>query len=150
MKALSLLQPWASLLAGGEKRVETRSWHTSHRGRIAIHASKAFRDEDRMLAIQTKAFYQSLSRLGFDNTSDLPLGSIVGVGSLVEMQPCVAIVKTLSDKELEFGNYSMGRWAWMFVDLCMFQKPIPCRGRQGLWNVPDNLLTLIEIERARS
>lgn len=39
MKALTIWQPWASLLADGEKRFETRSWATSYRGPIAIHAA---------------------------------------------------------------------------------------------------------------
>jgi activating signal cointegrator 1 len=42
MKALSLMQPWATLLICGEKTVETRSWRTSHRGLLAVHASKTF------------------------------------------------------------------------------------------------------------
>lgn len=42
MKALSLTQPWATLVAIGAKHIETRSWSSSFRGRIAIHASKGF------------------------------------------------------------------------------------------------------------
>lgn len=40
MRAISLLQPWATLVALGAKRRETRSWPTRYRGPIAIHASK--------------------------------------------------------------------------------------------------------------
>lgn len=149
MKAISLFQPWASLLAGGEKRIETRSWRTKERGRIAIHASKVI-ESDALLLCHTPIFSRSLIKLGFDVPGQLPTGAILGVAHLVEVEPAIAIVKTLSEKELEFGNYSMGRWAWMFVDLCMFEKPIPCRGKQGLWTVPDNLLVEIERQRARS
>ena len=39
MKALSLHQPWASLIAIGAKRIETRHWTTSYRGPLAIHAA---------------------------------------------------------------------------------------------------------------
>jgi hypothetical protein len=39
MQALSLWQPWASLIAIGAKTIETRSWGTRYRGRIAIHAA---------------------------------------------------------------------------------------------------------------
>ena len=41
MKALTLHQPWATLVAVGEKRIETRSWSTDYRGPLAIHAGKA-------------------------------------------------------------------------------------------------------------
>ncbi len=40
MKAITIWQPWASLLACGAKQYETRSWATSYRGPIAIHAAK--------------------------------------------------------------------------------------------------------------
>lgn len=40
MKALTLWQPWASLVALGVKTIETRSWSTSYRGPLAIHAAK--------------------------------------------------------------------------------------------------------------
>ena len=40
MKAITVWQPWASLLVSGRKRYETRSWATTYRGPIAIHAAK--------------------------------------------------------------------------------------------------------------
>jgi len=40
MKAITIWQPWASLLASGGKMYETRPWETSYRGPIAIHAAK--------------------------------------------------------------------------------------------------------------
>lgn len=42
MKALTICQPWASLIAISAKKVETRSWHTSYRGSLAIHAAKGY------------------------------------------------------------------------------------------------------------
>lgn len=40
MKAITLTQPWATLVAIGAKKIETRSWATGYRGRLAIHAAK--------------------------------------------------------------------------------------------------------------
>jgi activating signal cointegrator 1 len=42
MKAITLTQPWATLVAIGAKRIETRSWPTNYRGPLAIHAAKGF------------------------------------------------------------------------------------------------------------
>ena len=42
MKALTIWQPWASLIAGGAKQYETRSWATQYRGPIAIHAAARY------------------------------------------------------------------------------------------------------------
>ena len=39
MKALSIKQPWASLIAKGIKDVENRTWKTKFRGKVYIHAS---------------------------------------------------------------------------------------------------------------
>jgi hypothetical protein len=40
MKALSIKQPWANMIASGEKTIETRTWQTKHRGRLLIVSSK--------------------------------------------------------------------------------------------------------------
>lgn len=40
MKALTISQPFASLIASGEKWIENRIWYTSYRGPLAIHAGK--------------------------------------------------------------------------------------------------------------
>jgi hypothetical protein len=42
MKAITTLQPWASLIACGAKKIEIRSWATRYREKIAIHAGKGF------------------------------------------------------------------------------------------------------------
>ena len=42
MKAISIMQPWALLLVSGVKQYETRTWRTSHRGLLYIHASQRF------------------------------------------------------------------------------------------------------------
>jgi hypothetical protein len=48
VKALTLWQPWASLIALERKLVETRSWSTSYRGPLAIHAAKRRPDVETM------------------------------------------------------------------------------------------------------
>ena len=40
MKVLSIKEPWATLIASKQKYIETRSWKTSYRGELYIHASK--------------------------------------------------------------------------------------------------------------
>ena len=39
MKVISVLQPWASLIVMGAKKIETRSWQTKYTGELLIHAS---------------------------------------------------------------------------------------------------------------
>ena len=40
-KALSLKQPWANMIASGEKTIETRRWPTDYRGPLLIVSSKS-------------------------------------------------------------------------------------------------------------
>lgn len=40
MKAISIKEPWASMIAYGYKTIETRNWNTNYRGEILICSSK--------------------------------------------------------------------------------------------------------------
>lgn len=62
MKALSLRQPWASLLAGGAKRVETRSWRMHHRGWLLVHAAAKFVEEAELCHVEP--YRAALIRVG--------------------------------------------------------------------------------------
>ena len=126
MKALSLTQPWASLVASGAKKVETRSWSTSYRGPLAIHAAKGFPRWARDFAEKI-----GLGRL----LASLPLGAIIAVVILVDVRRTEEIAPTLSALELLYGDYSAGRWAWMLHDVKALPQPIPYKGALGLFNV---------------
>jgi activating signal cointegrator 1 len=71
VKAISLWQPWATLIALGEKKFETRSWLTNYRGQIAIHAAKRM-EPDQLEFCERPVFQQVLSKHGI-LTRDLPL-----------------------------------------------------------------------------
>ncbi|MEY2355573.1 ASCH domain-containing protein [Lysinibacillus capsici] len=68
MKAITIKQPWATLIALGEKRFETRSWQTKYRIPIAIHAGKTM-DMEYCEYLPIK---RALQKHGIDN-ADLPL-----------------------------------------------------------------------------
>lgn len=51
MKALSVRQPWANMIASGEKTIETRKWCTDYRGPLLIVSSKTPRIEPAGYAI---------------------------------------------------------------------------------------------------
>ena len=75
IRGLSLTQPWASAVALGHKKVETRSFRVSYRGPIAIHASKAFPREAQEFAITERDRGRCVGQL--------PLGQIVAIANLV-------------------------------------------------------------------
>lgn len=139
MKAISLTQPWASLLAAGQKRVETRSWQTSYRGRLAIHASKGFPGDCQELC-HSRHFAQALTAIGFDRPDQLPRGAIVGLGTLVDCRMTVIASQAISEVERAFGDYGSGRFAFFFQDLVDLRLPIPCKGALGFWDVCDEVM----------
>lgn len=152
MKCISLWQPWASLMVIGAKRNETRSWPTKHRGVLAIHASKMWSGTLRAISL-TEPHLSALKNagaftIGSITESLLPLGCILGV---VEVVDCVLITRanTPTGDEFKFGDYTPGRFMWQCRNAIRFAEPIPYRGAQGLFDVPDALI-LPAIERARA
>lgn len=129
MKVLTLWQPWATLIAIGVKKIETRSWPTSYRGPLAIHASKKL--DRRIVAIaQQPDIAEPLYNSGIKEIGDMPFGAVVCVCRLVD---CCQIVAPPNEPERSFGDYTPGRWAWFLTGAEPLPTPIPAKGRQGLW-----------------
>jgi activating signal cointegrator 1 len=148
MKALTLTQPWATLVAIGAKRIETRSWSTNYRGRLAIHAAKGFPREARMFAYQEPAG-RVLNEAGISLGGDcreLPTGAIVAVAILRQVWPTGhgfwqrnSVRDNQAAFERVFGNYDEGRYGWLLCDVQRLVKPTPCKGALGLWTVPAEI-----------
>lgn len=134
MKAITLWQPWASLMAEGHKKIETRNWSTNVRGAVAIHAAKKSIKETLKLMLPT--VIGAIRNLLFPYPLErLPVGYMLAVGNLVD---CKLIneefLETLSEQEIMIGDYTLGRYAWIFEDIDPFSTPIPALGAQGFWN----------------
>ena len=128
MKAITLYQPWASLVALGEKRIETRGWATKYRGPLLIHSSKKANTE----MCDQAVLYDCLQRLG---NIKYPLGVVLAISNLVE---CIEITPKLIDglsvQEISFGDYTIGRFAWILEDIHQLKIPVKAKGMQRLWN----------------
>ena len=132
MEAISLWQPWASAMAFGWKQVETRHWATKYRGPLLIHAAKKvieWPSIDIQLAFKGIAFLPS----------DLPLGALLCKVDLVDCERILVHNKPEDIGERILGNYEPGRFMWVTANLETFD-PIPYRGGQGFFNVPDGLI----------
>lgn len=139
VKAITVWQPWATLLATGQKHNETRSWKTIYRGEILIHAAKT--DHSGILLHIPMEELKHLQDAGVVNK--LPTGAIIGKANLVD---CFQIDEAYRRKlqrenpaELAFGDYTIGRYAWVMADAILFNKPIPAKGKQGLWNWEEGI-----------
>lgn len=137
MKAISILQPWAQLVVTGEKKIETRSWKTGHRGWLAIHVSQRFRDSQRELASQ-EPFRGALGRHGFKSASALPRGVIVGLVKLTDCVPTEQLTD-VGSSELAFGIFTPGHWAWLLDEPRPLEIPVSFPGSLGIFDIPDAL-----------
>jgi len=135
MKAISLWQPWATLMAIGSKRNETRSWPTSHRGPLAIHAAKKWDGHLKRLCT-LPPYNEHLSKFDPD---DLPRGAIVCVVNVID---CVKITDTNApiDDENNFGDYTPGRFMWITNNVRRLPEAVPFVGAQWFFDVPDDLI----------
>src|SRR5271169_5575743 len=100
MKALSLIQPWALAIMLGYKKIETRSWKTDYRGRIAIHASKRFSKDD-------QEFMRHEHALGREYPLEIPLGAIIGFATLVRCERTEHWRTIVDELEESYGDYSV-------------------------------------------
>lgn len=139
MRLLSLWQPWASFVALGYKKNETRSWATPYRGLLAIHAAKntkALKDADEILE---DAGFDMSERTTVGGTQ-WPLGKILCVAELVDCVPTKEIRESLSVCERAMGNYEDGRFAWILKNVEKLSPYIPYRGTQGLRSIASGVL----------
>ncbi len=121
MKALSVKQPWATLIVEGEKTIEVRGWKTDHRGPLLICASAA----------PNNVFWHD----DVENTHRLMhAGCIIGAVNLIDCRPMVE-----DDDLASYGQYKPGAIAWV-VEPVHFCKPVPVAGRLNLFDVPDSLI----------
>lgn len=139
MKALTLTQPWATLLvtdAPYRKVFETRGWATNYRGLLAIHAAKGFPKSAQDFAAEERA----LGRL----PARLPLGAIVGIVRLVDVYKTEELREGLGPLERRYGDYTWGRYAWCTELVATLEQPIGAVGALGLWSLPESLNAMLE------
>lgn len=113
------------------------------------------------------AMYKAIEKLGYDPHDDasLPLGAVIATAELVGCHKMVLHggrgisskdapwlekddsdnPRNLSgvrfyyptDKELLFGDWTPGRYAWEIANVKLLSEPLPMKGMQGLWTVPN-------------
>jgi hypothetical protein len=141
MKALTLWQPWASLIAMGEKKVETRCWSTKYRGELAIHAAAKMPPKWLGASREFPEFRTELADILMVRedavpalTIALPRAVVLCIVRLVDIEPSEQVAGILCQRELIFGNYEEGRYAWFMELVEKFETPIPAKGNRMLWN----------------
>lgn len=137
MKAISLWQPWASLWLSPRKVHETRHWQTPHRGWLAVHAAQRFeKDHPTELAQILRAEF------GPSWFKDLPTGALIGMVDIVDCIPTEQLLLpgAIAVEDFHCGNFAPGRFGWKRGAFKRLPAPVPYRGAQSMFSVPDDLL----------
>ncbi|MBL1177604.1 MAG: ASCH domain-containing protein [Pantanalinema sp. GBBB05] len=148
MRIISLWQPWASLIPGGFKLYETRSWHTPYRGKLVIHAAaRPMSDKDGSITSIAVALHNARPERSpeqwYRKIASYPLGCIVAIADLADCLEMIdprqgrvhsyaRAIDSVSDLERAVGDWSHGRYAWQLANIIALPQPIPHKGRQGL------------------
>ena len=123
MKALTIKEPWASLIIEGYKEYEFRSWKTNYRGKILIHAGLTVEKE-------------YLERFK-DYNIHLKPGYILGE---VELLDCIPVTEKFENELTEkdekvYGKSKQRRgYAWKIGNIKKYNEPIRINGKLGLWD----------------
>lgn len=136
MRILTLTQPWATLVAIGAKRIETRSWSTKYRGLVAIHAAKGFPIQ--CLALCGEEPFSTALRDELAKDA-LPRSQILAIADLVDCVSTNVKNETLSYRERSFGDYSPNRFAWKLANVRRLEVPFAFKGALGLRSLPDEI-----------
>ena len=123
MKTLTIKQPWATLIIQGDKRFEFRSWKTSYRGDLLIHAGKGIDKE-------------AMKRLKKYIPEDMPLGKIIGKVKLVDcikMSPEFKEMLLKENNEIYTKSSFQDNYGCQVENVEVFNHPIPVKGQLSLW-----------------
>jgi hypothetical protein len=145
MRALSLWQPVASLIAHGEITVETRSWSTTP-GPLLIAAGKSRKG---MEWCHYPAFAQAMKRCGLVE-AELPLGVVVAQVEVLEVRSTDDWQPEPGSKTDRLGDFSPGLYAFILGNVQRLREPVALTGYQKVFTVPEETAQAVQAALARS
>jgi hypothetical protein len=139
-RALTLIQPWATLLLVGPKTVENRGWaptdlqnHTAMT--VLIHAG-------RKLDLGACVDVERATGVPCD---PIPQGAVIGAVTFTHALRYPARAAD-ADSHLWRNPWASGPWCWMRGTRWGCQQPVPARGRQGLWKPDEELWAAVRAQ----
>ncbi len=142
MQALTIREPWASLIVSTNKKFETRDWKRNYRGLLAIHSGKqSVPVEDYPLGLEEILDDLEITQDNLNNNK----GKIIAIATLKEIHLMTdKFINEQSELERLTGFWEPGLYAWELTDIKPITQPIPARGMPGLWTVPDDIYVQIQ------
>lgn len=147
MKAISIKQPWASLIVEGIKDIENRTWKCPEKyigRRVLIHASSAIVRSTMQGSLTTKQLQCANSGLPsiYDFEKMFLKGAIIGSVEIVDCvinHPSIWAEKTEGVTDINTGEFIPKRdpkpiYNWVLANPIKFPEPIPAKGMLGFWD----------------
>ena len=149
MKAITVSQPYASLIADGEKWVENRQrWPNFYRGPILIHAGKGtqYLDREDLVAYPTGCVVAVANLFAVVNVSAVVnLLTLMPLASMRLIAPTNPVQRgPLTVGQILAHKYTEGPICLILTQIRKLASPVPCRGMQGLWEAPEVVLRTIQ------
>lgn len=166
VRAITLWQPWASLVALGFKRYETRSWSTSYKGKLLIHAAaRPDKQYERLAIIEAcrgTEYFNTLIQLF--NEAEFSLGAVVAIADLTgcqkmwsksQLPPSATwaddvrandteiLIDDQAELEIAVGDWQPDRYAWKLENIQALAEPIYCKGERRLWIPSAEIITAV-------
>lgn len=172
--AITILDPWAYLIAAGFKTVENRKWSSTFRGPVAIHTSKSTRELERGYALSDElsqihpaihSAFNDNPRVGLSAVKDHPdaelfkPGAIIGVATVVD---CIPFRPSADDPddvfaqyqgrlgnpygEIPIGEWASGRFCFVLANPVRFRQPILTPGKLNFWQMSRGLASAVSRE----
>lgn len=141
MKAISIKQPWASLIVHGIKPIENRTWKCPEKyigQRVLIHASKTPHFKINLTDEQMKAAFELIAKKSCVESWDF--GAIIGS---VVIKECVVNHPSIWAEKSELGQDEWtGEWLkpiynWVLESPTLYEEPIPAKGNLSFWEYEE-------------
>lgn len=138
MKALTLHQPWAHAICHLGKRVENRTWAPPASlpvgSLLAIHAGK----------VHDHAGHRQILAARLSLPTIFPRAAVVAVAKLIGTCDAAGVRTCMSGRRIDIDAGGLSAWfcgpvGWVLDDVRVLREPVPCKGRQGLWDLPPEV-----------
>lgn len=133
MKAITVQQPWAGVIASGDKTVENRTWGTKYRGPLAIHAGARW--SGRGAQDPRVAAWANHRGFTYDGFRAMPAGFVLATAELEDCHPDTGCCKPWGESSYRdaAGALVTEVWHWVLADIERLPDLAPAKGRLGLW-----------------
>ena len=152
--ALTLWRPWTACFTAlpehAAKRHENRSWGTSYRGPVFLHAGQRW--DSTALQVARRIVRQFDDGLDVDRL--LPAGPAAyptGVVAVADLVAVCSLSRWSASHRCDCGPWAFpGQWHWRFANVRALPEPVPCRGAQQLWYPPADVVAAVEAQLAEA